>query len=171
MPGQPAVQPERWPDLPVILLAGALLVAGGAVALTYGTGSRWIGHAVTAFTGLALMIAVILTGAVQKGRIRAIRIPGVYRFHRMAGIGFGLLVIGTFVLGILTTLRYGGHLFKFPHGIAGLVLVLLVVVQLASSLLARRRAGIQVLHRFTGYAIVLVYLLEVIIGLARAGLL
>jgi hypothetical protein len=166
----PITQPERWPDLPVILLIGALLIAGGAVALTFGT-ARWIGHAVTAFTGLALMTTVILTGAVTKGRIRTKRIPHVFRFHRMASIGFGLFVIGTFALGLLTTGQGGGPPLTSGHGIIGLILVLLVTIQVIPSLVVKKRIGIQTLHRLTGYTIVPVFLLQVIAGLLTAGIL
>jgi hypothetical protein len=167
---EPGMETERWPDLPVILLIGAFLVAAGAVALTYGT-TRWIGHAVTAFTGLALMIAAVLSGAVQKGRIRRIHIRNAYRFHRMASIGFCLFVIGAYVLGILTTMKFGGQLVKYPHGVVGLILVLMAVVQLVPSLLVKKRAGIQTLHRFIGYALVPAFILELIIGLFRARIL
>ena len=164
----PGTQPEQWPDLPVILLIGALLIAGGAVALTFGT-ARWIGHAVTAFIGLALMSTVILTGMVTKGRIR-IQIPHVFRFHRMASTGFGLFVIGTFVLGLLTTGQGGGPLLTSGHGIIGLILVLLVIIQVIPSLGIKKRAGIQVLHRLTGYIIIPVFILQLIAGLGTAGI-
>ncbi len=161
---------EEWPDLPVILLVVAFLVAGGAVALTYGT-ARWIGHAVTAFTGLALMILVIFSGAVQKGRIRSIRIPHIFRFHRMAAIGFGLFVIGTFALGLLTTQGGGGPLLTSRHGIIGLVLVLMVLSQVVPSLLVKQRLRIQTIHRVIGYAIIPVFLFQIYIGLVTAGIL
>jgi hypothetical protein len=164
------METNQWPDLPVILLIVAFLVAAGAVALTYGT-TRWIGHAVTAFAGLALMITAVLSGAVQKGRIQRIHIRNAYRFHRMASIGFCLFVIGAYVLGILTTMKFGGQLVKYPHGVVGLILVLMAVVQLLPFLLVKRRAGIQALHRLTGYIIIPVFILQLIAGLGTAGML
>ena len=150
----------------LLLLIVAFLIAGSAVFLTFGT-MRWIGHAVTASVGLVLLVVVIISGAVQKGRIRVIHIPEVYRFHRTVSTGFGLFVIATYSLGILTTLKFGGQLIKFPHGIVGLVLLLMVLFQLVPSILIRKRAGIQALHRFTGYAIVPVFLAEITIGLTK----
>jgi cytochrome b len=47
----------------------------------------------------------------------------------------------------------------------------MAVVQLLPSLLVKRRAGIQTLHRFIGYAFVPVFILELIIGLFRARVL
>ena len=54
--------------------------------------------------------------------------PHIFRFHRMAAIGFGLFVIGTFALGLLTTQGGGGPLLTSRHGIIGLVLVLMVLL-------------------------------------------
>lgn len=167
MPENAGLQQQREQYLPVILLIAALVISGGTVALTYGT-TRWIGHAVTGFCGLALMAVAVISGAVQKGRIRRIHIPGVYRFHRLASISFCLFVIGTYILGILTTLKFGGQLVKFPHGVFGLILVAMAVVQLVPSLLIHNRAGIQALHRVIGYAMIPVFILEIILGLFRA---
>ena len=148
-----------------------LLVAAGSVALTFGTESRWVGHAATSIIGLILMVFVILTGAVQKGRIRTVRLHQIFRYHRLASTWFSLFVIGTFVLGLLTTQEHGEPLLESPHGIVGLVLVLMAIVQLVPSLLIKRRARIQAVHRVVGYAIVLVFILQTVLGLYAAGIL
>lgn len=150
----------------LLLLIPAFLIAGSAVALTFGT-MRWIGHAATASVGLVLLVSVIISGAVQKGRIRRIHITNVYRFHRTVSTGFGLFVIATYILGVLTTLKFGGQLVKFPHGVIALVLLIMVMFQLVPSLLIRKRARIQVLHRYTGYAVIPVFFTEIAIGLTK----
>jgi hypothetical protein len=148
-----------------------LVIATLSIVFTFGTESRWIGHAVTSIIGLILIIGVILTGAVQKGRIRTIRLHQIFRYHKMASMWFSLFVIGTFFLGLLTTLEHGEPLLQSPHGIVGLALVLMAIVQLIPSLLIKRRARIQTVHRIVGYAIVPVFILQTILGLYAARIL
>jgi hypothetical protein len=89
----------------------------------------------------------------------------------MVSTWFSLFVIGTFVLGLLTTMEHGEPLLESPHGIVGLVLVSMAIVQLVPSLLIKRRARIQGLHRVVGYAIVPVFILQTVLGLSTAGIL
>jgi len=146
-------------------------VAAVSIALTFGTESRWVGHAVVSVIGMILMVTAVLTGIVQKGRIRKIHLHHIFRYHKMASTWFSLFVIGTFILGLLTTLEHGEPLLESPHGIVGLVLVLMAIVQLFPSLLIKRRARIQTLHKFIGYTIVPVFILQTVLGLYAAGIL
>ncbi|MFA5348686.1 MAG: DUF4079 family protein [Methanoregula sp.] len=140
-------------------------MAAGSIALTFGTETRWIGHAVTSIIGMILMIVVLLTGAVQKGRIRTIRLHNVFRYHKVASTWFSLFVVGTFVLGLLTTMGHSEPVLESPHGIIGLALVLMAIVQLVPSFLVRERARIRALHMIVGYAIVPVFILQTVLGL------
>ena len=171
IPEQPQIQPAKWPDLPSILLIAGLLVAAGSIAFTFETETRWIGHAVTSIIGMIFMVVVILTGAVQKGRIQTIRLHQVFRYHKMASMWFSLFVIGTFVLGLLTTLEHGEPLLQSPHGIVGLTLFLMAVIQLVPSLLIKQRDRIRALHMVVGYTIVPVFILQTVLGLYAAGIL
>jgi hypothetical protein len=148
-----------------------LIIAVGSIALTFGKETRWIGHAVTSTIGMILMVVVILTGAVQKGRFRTLRLHQVFRYHKMASTWFSLFVIGTFILGLLTTMGHGEPLLESPHGIVGLTLVVMAIIQLVPSLLIRKRARIRALHRVVGYAIVPVFILQTVLGLYAAGIL
>jgi membrane protein YdbS with pleckstrin-like domain len=150
---------------------GGLVVAAGSIALTFETETRWIGHAVTATIGMILLVVVVLTGAAQKGRFRTIRFDQNFRYHKMAATWFSLFVIGTFILGLLTTMEHGEPLLESPHGIIGLVLVLMAIIQLVPSLLIRKRARIQVLHRVIGYTIIPVFIIQTVLGLHAAGIL
>jgi hypothetical protein len=171
MPGPPQNQPGNWSDLPDVLILTGIVVAVASVVFTFGTESRWIGHAVTAIIGLILIVFVIFSGAVQKGRIRSISLHQSYRYHKMAGTWFSLFVIGTFILGLMTTMEHSEPLLESPHGIVGLVLVLMALVQLVPGLLIKRRAGIQVLHRIVGYTMFPVFILQTVLGLSAAGML
>jgi hypothetical protein len=170
----PLVKRIPWmkrPDLPVILLTGGLLVAAVTTVLTFATEDRWIGHAVTGMIGLVLMIVVILTGAQQAGRIHSSSLLHTFRYHRMAGTWFSIFVIGTFLLGLLTTMGHDEPLLASPHGITGLVLVLMAVLQLAAGLLIRKGAGMRVVHRYTGYAMVPVFVLQMMLGILAVEIL
>lgn len=162
-------QDAKWPLLPVLILAAGLLLAAGSVALTYGTESRWIGHAVTGTVGLVLLAVVVITGAVRKGRITDPRIHHLHRYHNAAGIWFGLFIVGTFILGLLTTLEHGEPPLESPHGLVGVVLVALALVQVVPSLLVKKRLRIQALHRFTGYITIPLYILQVVLGISAAA--
>lgn len=120
---------------------------------------------------MILMVAAVITGMVQKGRIRTIQLHHIFRYHKMASTWFSLLVIGTFVLGLLTTLEHGEPLLESLHGIIGLVLVVMAIVQLVPSLLIKRRARIQTVHTFVGYTIVPVFIVQTVLGLYAAGIL
>jgi hypothetical protein len=89
----------------------------------------------------------------------------------MASIWFSLFVIGTFVLGLLTTLEHGEPLLGSPHGIIGLALVLMAIIQLMPSILIKRRARIQLPHKIIGYTIVPVFILQTILGFYAARIL
>jgi len=158
-----------WLDIPAILLITGLLIALASVALTFGSEYRWVGHAVTGTIALVLMFAVILTGAVQRGRIRAIRIHSIFRFHRMLSIGFSAFVVGTFILGLLTTMEHGEPVLQSVHGLLGLIVAILALVQLVPSLVTTRRTGIRLPHMIIGYLIVSLLVLQVVIGLGEAG--
>jgi len=169
MPLQQKQQDVKWPIFPTLLLAAGLFVAAGSVVLTFGTESRWIGHTVTGTVGLILMAVVIVTGAVRKGRIRNARLHHVFRYHTAAGIWFSLFIIGTFILGLLTTLEHGEPLLESPHGVVGLVLVVLALAQVVTSLAVRSRVKIQLFHRIIGYATIPLYILQVVLGIYAAA--
>jgi hypothetical protein len=161
-------QETKAPVLPIILLTIPLLAAVISVALTFWTESRWIGHAVTSIVGLFLMCVVILTGAAQKGRSRTIRIYHIFRYHRIASICFSLIVIVTFILGLLTMLEHGEPLLISLHGLVGLALITLAIVQLVPSLLVRERIRIRFAHMVVGYTIIPFYIVQMILGLSTA---
>jgi hypothetical protein len=125
---------------------------------------------VTSIVGLVLMCVVILTGSVQKGRIRTVRIHHIFRYHRIASICFSFIVIVTFILGLLTMLEHGEPLLSSLHGLVGLALVVLAVVQLVPSLLVRERIRIRFAHMVVGYTIIPLYIFQTILGLSAAGI-
>ncbi len=173
MPIQQVHKDASWTVLPILLLAAGLLVSAAGVLLTFGDPeTRWIGHAVTGTVGLVLLTVVVVTGAVRMGRITNARIHPFHRYHRASGIWLLLFTVGTFVLGLLTTFGHGEEpLLESPHGLLGLVLVVLALLQVVPSLLVRKRLKIQMVHRIAGYATAPLYILQVVLGIYAAGIL
>jgi hypothetical protein len=86
----------------------------------------------------------------------------------MASICFSLIVIVTFILGLLTMLEHGEPLLISLHGLVGLALITLAIVQLVPSLLVRERIRIRFAHRVVGYTIIPFYIVQTILGLSAA---
>ena len=152
-----------------MLLGG--IIAAGSVAATFGTHVQWIGHAVVAIFGLVLLVIVILTGAIQAGRIYRKSVSRVYPLHRAASTWFSLVVVVTFILGLLVTNSHGEPVLQSAHGVLGLILAVLAPIQLGPSLIIVKRSSIRTIHRIVGYLIAVLYILQVYFGLNSAGFL
>jgi hypothetical protein len=137
-----------------------LLIIGG-VALAY---ENWIGHALIAVISLILIIYVITTGAMLKGRIK--RSSGnIFRFHRRGGIYFGAFILGVFIYGLWIRLQHGESILSSVHGKLGLIILLIVIFQVIPSLVLKNRARYKGLHRIIGYALAPILIIDASWGL------
>jgi hypothetical protein len=161
---------RRYVTLPYMLIVLGGLIATGTVVATFGTSSQWIGHAVTALLGLLLLVTVILTGAIQAGRIFRKNTFQVYPAHRAASIWFSVVVMVTFILGLLAMVGHGEPVLRSSHGFLGLTVTVLALIQLAPSLIITKRSSIRTIHRIVGYLIAVVFSIQIYIGLSEAGL-
>ncbi len=168
---EPAAQgPVRqYLTIPYLLMLIGGVIAAGSVAATFGTPSQWIGHAVMAIFGLLVLVIVILTGAIQAGRIYRKSAFRVYPLHRAASIWFSLVVVVTFILGLLVTMHHGEPVLQSPHGILGLTLTALALIQLVPSLIIAKRSPIRTIHRIVGYLIAVLFSAQLYLGLNSAG--
>lgn len=156
---------------PLLLLVIGLVVSVVSVVLTFSPVTRWIGHAITAVVGLILLMVVIMTGLIQSNRIRSGRFRHIFFFHRTIASGFVLFAIGTFVLGVDATIGTEGiPLFGDPHGLLGAIIVVLAVLEVVPSLLAGNREKIKKLHSFVAFLILLLYCIQIVLGLEMADL-
>jgi hypothetical protein len=155
--------------LNIIIIIALVLVIGG-FALTY-QAHTWIGHTIAAFISFMTAISLPILGAGIKGRIKKIKGANLIKLHRRIAIFFGLLVIGTFVYGLwMTSWRYGSHTIIPPsiHGRLGFTIVLVALLQVIPSLATKKRKKIRTLHRILGYAMPILMLSQVILGLLLA---
>lgn len=155
--------------LPYLLMLLGGVIAAGSVAVTFETPSQWVGHAVMAIFGLLVLGIVILTGAIQAGRIYRKRVFRVYHLHRAASIWFSLVVAATFILGLLVTMHHGEPVLQSAHGILGLTLTILALIQLGPSLIIAKRSPIRIVHRIVGYLIAVLFSAQLYLGLNSAG--
>jgi hypothetical protein len=168
---EPAAQGPvgRYLTIPYLLMLLGGVIAVGSIAATFGTPSQWIGHAVMAIFGLLVLVIVILTGAIQAGRIYRKSAFRVHPLHRTASIWFTLVVIVTFILGLQVMIHHGEPVLQSVHGILGLTLAVLALIQLGPSLIIAKRSSVRTIHRIVGYLIAVLFSAQLYLGLNSAG--
>ncbi len=173
-PGTSATKPPArvllYPELLYILLFIGIFAATMTGVVAFGDLSRWFGHAVAAGTGLVLLVLVIITGAIQSGRIRVLSGRKVFGVHKIAATCFSGIVIGTFSLGLLIMVMHGEQVLETPHGTLGLIVAVLCGIQLILSLPPSRSPSTRKVHRIAGYLIVPLFLVQFFLGLGAAHL-
>lgn len=132
-----------------------LLIIGG-IALAY---DNWIGHALIAIISLMLIIYVLTTGAMLRGRIK--RSSGnIFKLHKKGGIYFGAFILGLFIYGLWIRLQHGESILSSVHGKLGLIILLIMIVQLFLSLVFKNRARYRGLHKMMGYALAPILIID-----------
>lgn len=134
-----------------------MLLAIGGIALAY---ERWVGHALIAIVSLMLMIYIITTGAILKGRIKKKSSGNVFRLHKRGGIYFGAFILGSFIYGLWIKLQHGESILSSFHGKLGLVILLIVFLQLFLSLVFKNRAKCRGLHKMLGYSLAPILIID-----------
>lgn len=162
---EPESQSKKHPSLPYFFACIGIIAVIVIQARVNGTTGQWIGHAVTAGVGLVLLAGVILTGTIQSGRIKSLHFRQVYLVHKLVSVGFSGTLIGTFLLGLLVMIVRGLPIITTTHGLIGLTLASLSVVQLVPSLVITKRQPIRSLHTYVGFLIVPLFLFQIWLGL------
>lgn len=140
---------NQKPAISDIYIGLVLLIIISGIALVYGS---WIGHALIAIISLVLMIYVLTTAAMLKGRIK--KNPGnIFKLHKRSGIYFGAFILGSFIYGLLMRLQHGESILSSIHGKLGLIIVLIVIFQVVPSLILKNRARYRELHKIMGYTL------------------
>ncbi len=150
-----------------LLLVIPVVVAAG---LFIGSPSRWISHAVTASTGLVLLAIVLLMGAAWAGRVRSLHFRNPAAVHRIAGTLFSGFIVGTFLLGLRLMIGHGEPVLGTLHGLLGLIVASLSLVQVVLSLAVSPRERIQKFHQAAGFLLALLFILQLLLGLNAAHL-
>jgi len=132
-----------------------LLIIGG-IALAY---DNWIGHALIAIISLMLIIYILTTGAMLRGRIK--RSSGnIFKLHKKGGIYFGAFILGLFIYGLWIKLQHGESILSSIHGKLGLIILLIMIVQLFLSLVFKNRSRYRGLHKMMGYALAPILIID-----------
>ncbi|MDR7666215.1 hypothetical protein RG963_10595 [Methanosarcina sp. Z-7115] len=125
---------------------------------------NWIGHALIAIISLMLIIYVLTTGAMLRGRIK--RSSGnIFTLHKKGGIYFGAFILGLFIYGLWIRLQHGESILSSVHGKLGLIILLIMIVQLFLSLVFKNRARYRGLHKMMGYALAPILIIDASWGL------
>jgi hypothetical protein len=156
--------------LPFFFLFIVIVIAMVLGTVTFGSPSRWIGHATTAVAGLVLLALVVVAGAIRSGRIKALQFRHALFVHKIASVCFTGVVAGTFILGLLVMMGHDEPVLGTPHGIVGLIVAVLSVIQMILSLVVANRQSIRRVHGVLGYLIVLFFLFQLFLGLGAARL-
>ena len=137
-----------------------LLIISG-IALAY---ENWIGHALIAIISLMLIIYVLTTGAILRGRIK--RSSGnIFKLHKRGGIYFGAFILGLFIYGLWIRLQHGESILSSVHGKLGLIILLIVIFQVLPSLVLKNRAKYRGLHKIMGYTLAPILFIDTSWGL------
>jgi hypothetical protein len=147
----------------VFILAG-FLVSITSIVMTWGSETMWIGHAVLGLFGFVLLVLTVVFAAAMKGRVTLVPVARAGRLHRIASLALIAIIFGSFILGLLIRMLHRDPLLGTFHGIIGLVLVVLALVQLVPAHVLRGRPHLFTVHRVTGYAIVPLFLLQIFAG-------
>jgi len=148
-----------------IEVAVALLVVAIGFALTYNTDDRWIGHGILSIVGLILVIEIIVTGAMNKGRLKGTNRTNLFKLHKTISILFGFFMVGTFVYGLWITSMHDEPLLTSAHGQLGLIIVIIAILQVIPSLIVKRRNNIRFPHMILGYAEAFLVAFQVTLGI------
>ncbi len=138
-----------------------LLLVIAAISQIY---VSWIGHALIAIIGMTLMISSLVTGAMLKGRINR-KQTNLFLLHKKLTLYFGTFILGAFLYGILLKMQHEEPVLTSVHGRLGLILILIVILQLISSLVVIDRTRIKTPHKILGYALAPLIFLEASWGL------
>jgi hypothetical protein len=133
----------------------------GVIAIAY---ENWIGHALIAIISLLLMVYVVTTGSMLRGRIKR-NSGNIFKLHKKYGIYFGAFILGSFIYGLWIGLQHGESVLLSVHGRLGLVILLIAALQVIPGLTLKNRATYRGLHKIMGYALAPILIIDASWGL------
>ena len=125
---------------------------------------RWINHAIIALTATSFFAATAIRGAILAGRIRRPLNRGVFHLHRKFGVIMGSLILATFVYGIWMVMAREYPLMTSTHGLMGLLIVIISLVQILVGFYFKRRGMVSSVHRWTGYSLAGLIVFQIVLG-------
>jgi len=151
-----------------LAVIGVLFILLAVFAAAHeGEGSNtydWLGHATLAVAGILLWILVSASGILFKRKVFKVWERNTFTYHKALSVLFTLVMIVTFIYGLQVTASHGEPLMSDNHGWIGLAIVVLALIQTIISLLLKNRQKIRVPHKILGYAIGILLLIQLILG-------
>jgi hypothetical protein len=158
-----------------------LFVIGGVLVFTFIAGAQedinerdslqitdWLGHAIVSIAGFIFAIFLVVTGAKLTGRIKGKEGATTYKIHKLVSISFSVIMIGSFIYGLIITSGHGSPVLTSVHGWLGVIILIFAIVQLVPCLFVKNRTRVKFPHMVFGYSLLLVVLLQVVFGLYDA---
>lgn len=125
---------------------------------------RWINHAIIGLTAASFFVVTTIRGAILAGRLRRPLNRGVFHLHRKFGVITGSLILATFAYGIWMVIAREYPLLISTHGLIGLFIVIISLVQILVGFYFRRRGMVSSVHRWTGYSLAGLIAFQIILG-------
>ena len=145
-----------------IVIASIVVIT--AVLLFPNNDYRWINHAIIGLTAASFFAATAIRGAILSGRIHRPLNRGVFRLHRKFGVIMGSLILATFVYGIWMVMAREYPLMTSTHGLMGLLIVIISLVQIFVGFYFKRRGMVSSVHRWTGYSLAGLIVFQIVLG-------
>ena len=153
-----------------LILVAAIAVSAGFL-LTANRDYRWLGHSIAGLVTFGFLAGVVICGSALAGRLRRPPNPGRFKLHRKLGIALGFAVSATFSYGLWVMLPQGKRLLDTPHGWFGLAIVILTVYQVVPSLTLTGRKLTRPTHRWVGFTLAGLIVLQSSLGVLMSPVL
>jgi len=147
-------------------------------ALTLQTDFNWIGHALVGTFSLLLSLSAALTGATLAGRIKITHGASLIGAHQKIAIYLDAFVVTSFFLGLWSRLSMGESVFwqiaqplevvVVVHGWFGLIVAILAIFQVVACLLMKRKKVPRRVHKFFGYPLTVLLVIQTVLGIFAA---
>lgn len=157
-----------------IAFSGVLILS--AFALTVRTDFHWIVHAFMGTSSLLLSVFAAVSGVARAGRIRIANGTSLIDAHQKIAIYLDFFVVCSFLLGLWSRLYMGELPFWLVarpvdvvvHGWFGLTVMIFAVAQALTCLLLKRRMLPRRIHKFFGYPMTILVIIQTVLGLYAA---
>ena len=128
-------------------------------------------HIIFGISSFTLCFITVMLGLKTAGRFGKSKITRkTFKMHKFFSIITSIFVIISFSLGFIAS---EGFEFEFEfegegiHGITGLLAVLLILIQIIPSLIIKKRKKIRLIHRLSGYLLLIDLSYHLITGILR----
>lgn len=128
-------------------------------------------HVSFGITSFILCLITVVFGAKTAGKFGKSRISKTsFKTHKFLSITTGILVTISFLLGLFTSGGFEPEIeleLEGPHFWTGLTAFILILLQILPSLIIKKRKKIRLIHRYIGYMLFIILLIQLVSGILR----